>query len=141
MERFPMIFNFFRYKKIKKGLYSFPSPYWDGISEEAKDLVQRLLTVDPLKRAKAIDVKNHPWITSNSTRDVDLGKNFQNQLKNHQMKVVLKRGVNTVLAGKFTSGVFFSIQQNEFFFSFTDGRASTVTNVYLFLFHSEFLFL
>lgn len=86
------------YKKIKKGSYSFPSPYWDGISEEAKDLVQRLLTVDPLKRAKAIDVRNHPWITSHATRDVDLGQNFQNTLKNHQMKVTLKRGVNTVLA-------------------------------------------
>ncbi len=30
------------------GDYTFPSPYWDGISDAAKDLVSQLLTVDPV---------------------------------------------------------------------------------------------
>lgn len=86
------------YKKIKKGTYTFPAPYWTDISDEAKDLVSKLLTVDPMKRAKAIDVKSHPWITSHATSDVELGSRFQDSLKNHQMKATLRRGVNTVLA-------------------------------------------
>ena len=35
---------------IKKGQFDFPSPYWDGISELAKDLIRKLLIVDPKKR-------------------------------------------------------------------------------------------
>ena len=41
---------FFRYKSIKAGAYRFPSPYWDNISDAAKDVVKGLLTVDPEKR-------------------------------------------------------------------------------------------
>ena len=37
--------------------YDFPSPWWDNISKDAKDLVQGLLTVDPKKRLTAKQVK------------------------------------------------------------------------------------
>lgn len=39
------------YAQIKRGDYDFPDPYWTEISPEAKELVSRLLTVDPKKRA------------------------------------------------------------------------------------------
>ena len=42
------------------GRYDFPSPWWDNISTSAKDLVRKLLTVDPKKRATAKDVLAHP---------------------------------------------------------------------------------
>jgi len=84
------------YKKIKKGAYTFPSPYWDGISDEAKDLVNKLLHTNPRQRAGANTVLNHPWLQNNIT--TDLGSSHANQLKNHQLKQTLRRGVNTVLA-------------------------------------------
>ena len=41
------------YHRIKNGIFDFPSPYWDTVSEVAKDMVRRLLTVDPEQRAYA----------------------------------------------------------------------------------------
>jgi serine/threonine protein kinase len=38
------------FEKIKTGKYDFPSPTWDCISQEAKDLIKNLLIVDPSKR-------------------------------------------------------------------------------------------
>jgi len=84
------------YKKIKSGNYSFPSPYWDEVSEEAKDLVSKLLTVDPSKRAGAKEVLNHPWLQNNTTQNLSNG--FSTQLRNYTLKNTLRRGVNTVLA-------------------------------------------
>jgi calcium/calmodulin-dependent protein kinase I len=47
---------------ITSGSYSFPSPYWDHISDQAKDLITHLLEVDPKKRYTPTQVLAHPWI-------------------------------------------------------------------------------
>uniref|UniRef100_G1Q2Z9 non-specific serine/threonine protein kinase n=1 Tax=Myotis lucifugus TaxID=59463 RepID=G1Q2Z9_MYOLU len=47
---------------IQLGHFEFLAPYWDNISEAAKDLVSRLLVVDPKKRYTAHQVLKHPWI-------------------------------------------------------------------------------
>lgn len=44
--------------KIKRGYVEYPS--W--ISSDCKDLLSRILVVDPLKRATLSEVKRHPWI-------------------------------------------------------------------------------
>ena len=44
------------------GTYDISEPEWADISNEAKDLVGKLLTYDPDKRISAIDALNHPWI-------------------------------------------------------------------------------
>ncbi len=63
------------FAQIKAGRYDFPSPYWDGISESAKDLIRRLLVVDPARRMAAPDVLAHPWIrdSSSASHDTPLG--------------------------------------------------------------------
>ena len=38
---------------IKKCEYEFPSPYWDDISDLAKDLIKSLLVPDPASRLNA----------------------------------------------------------------------------------------
>lgn len=50
------------FRAITQGNYSFPSPYWDDISEQAKDLIKRLLVVNPQKRMKPEEALEHPWI-------------------------------------------------------------------------------
>ncbi|KAI8342488.1 kinase-like domain-containing protein [Chlamydoabsidia padenii] len=50
-------------QKVARGQFSFLSPWWDPISDEAKDLVQGLLCVDPRKRYTVRQVLQHPWIT------------------------------------------------------------------------------
>jgi len=48
--------------KVKKGIYDFPSPWWDNISPSAIDLIKHCLTVDPRKRCNIYQFLNHPWI-------------------------------------------------------------------------------
>ncbi|KAM0256942.1 hypothetical protein ACHAQJ_004643 [Trichoderma viride] len=49
-------------EKVAKGQYTFLSPWWDGISKSAKDLISHLLTVDPDKRYTIREFLAHPWI-------------------------------------------------------------------------------
>ncbi|KAK1946718.1 Calcium/calmodulin-dependent protein kinase type 1 [Phytophthora citrophthora] len=48
--------------KVVKAEYKFESPYWDEVSDEAKDLVSELLTVDRTKRLNASGILAHPWM-------------------------------------------------------------------------------
>lgn len=38
------------FEKIKKGDYNMNDPVWENVSTHAKDLVRKLLLVDPTKR-------------------------------------------------------------------------------------------
>ena len=38
------------FKMITEGNFDFPSPYWDEVSDLAKDLIKKLLCVDPKNR-------------------------------------------------------------------------------------------
>lgn len=52
--------------QIKMGKFEFLSPYWDGVSNEARDLIKKLLTVDPDERATINEAMEHPWMNMNS---------------------------------------------------------------------------
>lgn len=52
---------------ILEGRFSFHSPYWDSISEAAKDLISKCLVVDPQKRLTAKQALKHPWFTQAET--------------------------------------------------------------------------
>lgn len=49
--------------QIKQGKFHFPSPFWDAISDSAKDLITKLLCINPKKRYTASQVMKHDWIT------------------------------------------------------------------------------
>jgi len=50
------------YEKIKRGEYEFLRPYWDPISDSAKDLIRKMLTVDPKKRITCSEALQHEWL-------------------------------------------------------------------------------
>ena len=50
-------------KKIMSGSYQFPEREWDRVSERAKDVVKRLLCVDPHERMTIDQLVQHPWLT------------------------------------------------------------------------------
>ncbi len=52
------------FQQIRKGQFEFDSPYWDPVSESAKDLIRGLLTVDKKKRLTIDQLLAHPWVTS-----------------------------------------------------------------------------
>uniref|UniRef100_A0A7N6BT75 calcium/calmodulin-dependent protein kinase n=1 Tax=Anabas testudineus TaxID=64144 RepID=A0A7N6BT75_ANATE len=55
------------YQQIKAGAYDFPSPEWDTVTPEAKDLINKMLTINPSKRITAAEALKHPWICQRST--------------------------------------------------------------------------
>lgn len=52
----------FVYQKILRGEYEFMSPWWDNVSESAKDFIRRLLQISPKKRLSAHQCLQHPWV-------------------------------------------------------------------------------
>ncbi|XP_046455385.1 calcium/calmodulin-dependent protein kinase type II alpha chain isoform X4 [Daphnia pulex] len=50
------------YAQIKAGAYDYPSPEWDTVTPEAKNLINQMLTVNPAKRITAAEALKHPWI-------------------------------------------------------------------------------
>uniref|UniRef100_H3AVR3 calcium/calmodulin-dependent protein kinase n=1 Tax=Latimeria chalumnae TaxID=7897 RepID=H3AVR3_LATCH len=55
------------YQQIKAGAYDFPSPEWDTVTPEAKNLINQMLTINPAKRITAQEALRHPWVCQRST--------------------------------------------------------------------------
>ncbi|CAM9580133.1 unnamed protein product, partial [Discosporangium mesarthrocarpum] len=68
------------FMKIKKGVYLFHPEFWSDISPEAKDLIKRMLTVEPSKRISADEALEHPYL-----------KVKDSTLEEHNMEENLKR--------------------------------------------------
>lgn len=71
------------YRKIKRADYDMPSPYWDNISDSAKNIVKRLLVPDPKKRMTALETLQHPWLKGNAPAH-NIGQQQQFHLKRFQ---------------------------------------------------------
>ncbi|ELR57477.1 MAP kinase-interacting serine/threonine-protein kinase 1, partial [Bos mutus] len=50
------------FESIQKGKYEFPDKDWAHISNEAKDLISKLLVRDAKQRLSAAQVLQHPWV-------------------------------------------------------------------------------
>uniref|UniRef100_A0A4W3J8U9 Ribosomal protein S6 kinase n=1 Tax=Callorhinchus milii TaxID=7868 RepID=A0A4W3J8U9_CALMI len=53
-------------RKIKQGDFSFEGEAWRNVSQEAKELIQGLLTVDPNKRIKMSSLRYNEWLQDGS---------------------------------------------------------------------------
>lgn len=49
-------------KRIRTGQYDFPNPEWQNVSQDAKDLIQGMLCIDPTKRFTIDQVMRNKWI-------------------------------------------------------------------------------
>ena len=48
-------------RKVMRCKFEFPEEEWNGISDEAKDLVKKLMTKWPKRRPSAEEALQHPW--------------------------------------------------------------------------------
>jgi len=48
--------------RVRTGVFEFTSPYWDSISEDAKDLICSCLSLDPAERPTPAAALRHPWV-------------------------------------------------------------------------------
>ncbi|KAJ3226574.1 Calcium/calmodulin-dependent protein kinase type 1 [Clydaea vesicula] len=74
---------------ISNARYTFESPYWDHISQEAKDFITCLLKVDPSRRPTAQLAKCHKWLVKYNPKakeNVDKIKNLLREKKALQEK-------------------------------------------------------
>jgi serine/threonine protein kinase len=48
---------------ILSGVFEFPTPFWDPVSDQARELVASMLQPDHSLRFSAEDVLDHPWLS------------------------------------------------------------------------------
>ena len=54
--------------RVKEGGFEFTSPYWDGISADAKDLISQCLSVAPEARPTPTEALQHTWMRQYAPR-------------------------------------------------------------------------
>lgn len=85
------------FEEIKEGKFDFPSPYWDDISEMAKDLISKILTVDHNQRIDIEGILNHPWITGEDTPRTEL-TDVKEQIKKYNAARKLRKATYSIMA-------------------------------------------
>mmetsp|Transcript_32146 Transcript_32146/g.78115 ORF Transcript_32146/g.78115 Transcript_32146/m.78115 type:complete len:130 (+) Transcript_32146:891-1280(+) len=87
------------FRKIRKGQYEFHEEYWGQVSDDAKNLIRQLLTVQPSKRYDANGAIKNSWIGADASKlaGQDLGVNLD-QFKKFNAKRKFKAAVKTVVA-------------------------------------------
>ena len=66
------------FQKIINGEYRYPAWTETGLSEEAKDFIDRLLVVDPKRRMTAKQALNHIWIRKHNAKNSSLAESMTN---------------------------------------------------------------
>ncbi|KAK7863131.1 hypothetical protein R5R35_002013 [Gryllus longicercus] len=74
------------FAQILKGEFEFDSPYWDDISESAKDFIRQLMCVDVEKRFTCRQALAHPWISGNAASNKNIHGTVSEQLKKNFAK-------------------------------------------------------
>jgi serine/threonine protein kinase len=89
-EELPALFD-----QILHARFDFPSPWWDNISKEAKDLVKAMLTIKPKDRITAKEVTKVKWIQTTNATDLSGAKAA---LKKYNASRKLKKAALGIMA-------------------------------------------
>ena len=105
------------FKKIEKGFLTFEGKEWSKVSMHAKDLILRMIKVNPKKRITSEQALKHPWFQKkkingnqvgteapqdpNSATHVD--KNILNMLRNRKFTNKLKKEILKVVVNQLNS--------------------------------------
>uniref|UniRef100_A0A672Z2C9 Serine/threonine-protein kinase DCLK2 n=1 Tax=Sphaeramia orbicularis TaxID=375764 RepID=A0A672Z2C9_9TELE len=71
------------FDQILLGHLDFPSPFWDNITDSAKELIGKMLQVNVEARYTAHDVLSHPWVTDEVVIDNNMKMEVTGKLKTH----------------------------------------------------------
>ncbi|KAK5865681.1 hypothetical protein PBY51_019930 [Eleginops maclovinus] len=71
------------FDQILLGRLEFPSPYWDNITDSAKELIGKMLQVNAEARYTAQDILSHPWITNEAVMENNMKMEVTGKLKTH----------------------------------------------------------
>uniref|UniRef100_A0A803T6V8 Calcium/calmodulin dependent protein kinase I n=1 Tax=Anolis carolinensis TaxID=28377 RepID=A0A803T6V8_ANOCA len=82
------------FEQILKAEYEFDSPYWDDISDSAKDFIRHLMERDPKKRFTCEQALEHPWIAGDTALDKNIHQSVSEQIKKNFAKSKWKQAFN-----------------------------------------------
>ncbi|NXH12521.1 KCC1G kinase, partial [Bucco capensis] len=82
------------FEKIKEGYYEFESPFWDDISESAKDFIRHLLEKNPQTRFTCEEALRHPWINGNTALHRDIYPSVSAQIQKNFAKSKWRQAFN-----------------------------------------------
>jgi calcium/calmodulin-dependent protein kinase I len=101
------------FRKIRKGQYEFHEEYWGQVSDEAKNLISKLLTVSPSQRYDAQGALSNDWIGADDTKLAaqNLGVGLE-QFKKFNAKRKFKAAVKTVVAANKLSSLGLDFAKN-----------------------------
>ncbi|XP_069818521.1 calcium/calmodulin-dependent protein kinase type IV-like isoform X1 [Dendropsophus ebraccatus] len=85
------------YSRILSCDFEFMSPWWDDISLNAKDLVMKLIVLDPKKRLTFSQALQHPWVTGRAAKVSHMDRT-QKKLQEFNAKRKLKAAMKAVVA-------------------------------------------
>jgi calcium-dependent protein kinase len=91
---------------IRKGEYSLTSKEWETVSQEAKELVQKLLVLDPAYRISLADAMVDPWITSHKidrSREIPAASEVLASLKRFRGDLKLRQALSAYAVSHFSS--------------------------------------
>ncbi|KAM5194294.1 calcium/calmodulin-dependent protein kinase type IV-like [Mantella aurantiaca] len=87
----------YTYSRILACNYEFISPWWDEISLNAKDLVKKLIALDPQKRLTVSQALQHPWVTGRAAKFSHMDQT-QKKLQEFNAKRKLKAAMKAIVA-------------------------------------------
>ncbi len=101
------------YKEIKKKKFDFPSPEWDVISDNAKNLIKKMLTDAP-ERISAEEVLKDPWVVKCAPSANIRASLLINeiQLKNYAASSKMRKAVLTYIASRLTQNEINELNKN-----------------------------
>ncbi|KAM9461578.1 calcium/calmodulin-dependent protein kinase type IV [Clarias gariepinus] len=87
----------YMYSRILNCDYEFVSPWWDEVSLNAKDLVSKLIVLDPHKRLSVQQALEHPWVLGKAARFSHMDTT-QRKLQEFNARRKLKAAMKAVVA-------------------------------------------
>lgn len=110
------------FASVRAGRYDFDSPEWTHVSAEAKDLISRLLLLDPSKRLTADEALRHPWLSGFApSTEINLNSNIFTSLKRFTGNNKLKKAALAVIADQMTETEIVELK-NQFMAIDADGN-------------------
>ncbi|XP_016421689.1 calcium/calmodulin-dependent protein kinase type 1D-like isoform X2 [Sinocyclocheilus rhinocerous] len=85
------------FSKIMKAEYAFHSPYWDEISESAKDFIRHMLEKNPNKRFTTEQALSHAWIIGDTAHNDNIIQPVCEQMQKTFAKSKWKRVINATV--------------------------------------------
>ncbi|XP_071394261.1 calcium/calmodulin-dependent protein kinase type 1D-like [Centroberyx affinis] len=82
------------FEQILKADYEFDAPYWDDISDSAKDFISSLMEKDPAKRYTCEQALRHPWIAGDTALCKNIHESVSRQIRKNFAKSKWRQAFN-----------------------------------------------